>query len=111
MGSSSEDGRGLKRTVFTFTGQFQKRGNVVFASCDHAPIVTHGADEDEALDRLEQAITLYLQTLVARGEIELAVQRGKLRVAKGEVPTSGLILPRLDKVDSGFVAEMAMATV
>jgi predicted RNase H-like HicB family nuclease len=99
-----------KHGVFlSFTGQFHEEGGVVFATCDHAGIVTHGATREEALQRMPRAIALYVRTLVERGEFELAVRTGKLRVRWVEVEPQGWDAPRLTTVDDGFLAELAAA--
>jgi hypothetical protein len=103
----TEVAREAKRVVvLSFTGRFHQHGGKVFATCDHAALVTHGADEDEALDRMEGAIEIYVRTLDARGELDLALRSGKLQVSFADMQQDWAA-PRLSKVDSGFVAQLA----
>ena len=93
--------------VLYFTGRLHPQGNGFAATCDHAPLVTQGIDEDEALTRMERAIELYLRTLDARGEVDMAVRAGKLQVRFADGSPQNWAGPRLQRVDSGFVAELA----
>lgn len=102
--------RAAKRLVFTFTGKFEQQNGRVFAKCDHAPLLSYGADEDEALERLQHVMDAYLQMLDQRGEIDLAIQMGKVHVelvaAPSDEPSPSWSIPRFGKSNSSFFAQM-----
>jgi len=98
----------VKRVVFSFHGTFETQAGVVFARCDHAPLIARGADEDEALERMEKVISAYVRALASRGEIELAVQTGKLRADLASIPADPTSLA-VSRSDGRFTAELAAA--
>ena len=93
--------------IFKFFGKFHSEAGYVFATCEHAPLVTEGKDEDEALELMEEAIALYLRELAKRGAIEAAIIAGKLHVDVGHAPEQKRAVPRIERRDSGFVANVA----
>jgi len=73
----------MRRVVFSFSGRFETHGGIVFAKCDHASLVAHGIDEDQALERMDRVMEEFVRELERRGEIEAALQQGRLRANLG----------------------------
>lgn len=96
-----------RRFILAFEGHWEQRGATVVAICDHAPLITHGADEDEALARMERAGELYLRTLLGRGELDIALVQGKVRVRLSEISGGDVLSARVEKQDHAFRAELA----
>lgn len=72
--------RGVPVAVFEFRGTFEETDGILFAVCEHAPLVAQGSNEDDALEHMKRLITLYLHTLRSKGELNAAIDKGEVRV-------------------------------
>ena len=96
----------MRRVVFFFHGTFETQGGVVFAKCDHAPLVAHGVDQDQALERMDKVMAAYVSELARRGEIEAAILAGKLKADLSSIPADGPTFST-NKENGTFTAELA----
>jgi predicted RNase H-like HicB family nuclease len=98
--------------VLEFTGTFERTDEgLVFAVCNHAPLVAQGDDEDDALEHMKRVIRLYLSTLKTADQVNAAVEAGEIRIRlqkpmaanSHSAPTRPLL--KIVKGDHGFKAE------
>lgn len=72
--------------ILAFEYHIIKEDDVVYAVCDHAHLASHGKDEREALTGMEDAVRLYINTLLELGELEEAIADGRVVEHKEELP-------------------------
>jgi hypothetical protein len=100
----------IKQPVFLFTGRLYSQDGRMVARCDHAPLVSSGDNEDEALAQMSRMIVVYLGGLAQRGELDAAIEAGKVHITVADAPalsqSSDWAQPSLERVDGGFRARV-----
>jgi hypothetical protein len=100
----------IKQPVFLFTGTLHSQDGRMVARCDHAPLVSSGNNEDEALAQMSRMIVVYLGGLAQRGELDAAIEAGKIHITVADAPALGhssdWAQPNLERVDGGFRARV-----
>ena len=64
--------------ILRFTGAFKKEGDLVFATCNEAPLVGCGESEDKAYEDMTAALDVYIGSLSERGELLEALKQRKI---------------------------------
>ena len=64
--------------AYLFKGHLEQHEADCWAVCDQAPVFASGQTADDALERLAEALTVYINQLVAASEVSRALAEGKL---------------------------------